>query len=109
MRRLRFAAIARLNPVGPAVASNARSERRLRWAAAPVSATVVASVQSAPISALVQRLLTESDNDLAEALGRAVAIHDGAAADFAGEAAAVSARVRPLVGPAHWSSTSTGA
>src|SRR5207237_366775 len=31
--------LSRLNPVEPAVARRARSERRLRWAAAPVSAT----------------------------------------------------------------------
>jgi D-alanyl-D-alanine carboxypeptidase/D-alanyl-D-alanine-endopeptidase (penicillin-binding protein 4) len=67
---------------------------------APATAVSVASAQSAPVSALVQRMLTDSDNDLAEALGRAVALHDGAAADFGGEAHAVTARVRALAGNA---------
>ena len=67
---------------------------------APAGAASVASVQSAPLSALVQRMLTDSDNDLAEALGRAVALHDHDVADFGGEARAVTARVRALVGNA---------
>jgi serine-type D-Ala-D-Ala carboxypeptidase/endopeptidase (penicillin-binding protein 4) len=55
----------------------------------PVGATSLASVSSPPLSALVERMLTESDNDLAEALGRTVAAHDGMPADFTGAAAAV--------------------
>jgi D-alanyl-D-alanine carboxypeptidase/D-alanyl-D-alanine-endopeptidase (penicillin-binding protein 4) len=58
--------------------------------AAPPSGLGVASVNSPPVSALVERMLTNSDNDLAEALGRAVAIHAGDGADFAGEARAVT-------------------
>jgi len=59
-------------------------------AASPVAAQHVASVSSPPVSALVQRMLTVSDNDLAEALGRAVAAKAGTSHDFAGEAAAVT-------------------
>jgi serine-type D-Ala-D-Ala carboxypeptidase/endopeptidase (penicillin-binding protein 4) len=57
---------------------------------APAGATVVASVESPPVAALVGRMLTDSDNDLAEALGRAVATSAGRPASFAGEAAAIS-------------------
>ena len=63
--------------------------------AAPDTATPLASLESPPLSALVQRMLTVSDNDLAEALGRAVARHEGRAADFTG---AVGAVVRQLAG-----------
>jgi D-alanyl-D-alanine carboxypeptidase/D-alanyl-D-alanine-endopeptidase (penicillin-binding protein 4) len=59
-------------------------------AAAPAGASVVASVQSPPVAALVTRMLTDSDNDLAEALGRAVATASGRPASFAGEAAALT-------------------
>jgi D-alanyl-D-alanine carboxypeptidase/D-alanyl-D-alanine-endopeptidase (penicillin-binding protein 4) len=45
---------------------------------------------------LVQRMLTVSDNDIAEALARAVAIHDGRPASFTGGAAAVLSRVAAL-------------
>ena len=63
---------------------------------APAAAVHLATVHSPPLSALVQRMLTLSDNDLAEALGRAVAKHAGRSADFAGEAAAVTAALEPL-------------
>lgn len=65
-------------------------------AAAPAGGLGVAAVDSAPIPALVQRMLTDSDNDLAEALGRVLARHDGLPATFAGAAAAVTAAVRHL-------------
>jgi serine-type D-Ala-D-Ala carboxypeptidase/endopeptidase (penicillin-binding protein 4) len=45
-------------------------------------------------------MLTTSDDDLAEALGRAVALHDHQPADFAGAAAAVKARVVSVGVPA---------
>lgn len=60
-----------------------------RPAIAPAEADPVAQVQSPPLSQLVQRLLTVSDNDLAEALGRAVARHAGEPPTFAGAAASV--------------------
>ncbi len=58
---------------------------------APAGATVVASVQSPPVAALVQHMLTTSDNDLAEAIGRTVATAAGQPPSFAGEAAAITA------------------
>jgi D-alanyl-D-alanine carboxypeptidase/D-alanyl-D-alanine-endopeptidase (penicillin-binding protein 4) len=63
---------------------------------APTAATRLGAVQSAPVAQLVQRMLTTSDDDLAEALGRAVAIHDHDAPDFTGAAQAVTARVESL-------------
>jgi D-alanyl-D-alanine carboxypeptidase/D-alanyl-D-alanine-endopeptidase (penicillin-binding protein 4) len=63
---------------------------------APATATELAKVSSPPMSALVQRLLTNSDNDLAEAIGRAVAVHEGQPATFAGAAAAISAEMAEL-------------
>lgn len=84
----RFAAALRAHGVSVAGTVNA--------AAAPESARPLATVRSAPVSALVQRMLTVSDNDLAEALGRAVAAHDHAPPDFSGAASAITARVRAL-------------
>src|SRR5207248_11564755 len=63
---------------------------------APVTAVGVASVESPPVAALVQRMLVASDNDLAEALGRTVAVATGQPATFAGAATAVMARIRAL-------------
>jgi D-alanyl-D-alanine carboxypeptidase/D-alanyl-D-alanine-endopeptidase (penicillin-binding protein 4) len=65
-------------------------------AAAPAAAEEVAEVSSAPVSALVQRMLTVSDNDLAESLGRAVSVADGGPATFRGAAAAVAERAESL-------------
>jgi D-alanyl-D-alanine carboxypeptidase/D-alanyl-D-alanine-endopeptidase (penicillin-binding protein 4) len=67
---------------------------------APAAATVVATVDSPPMTALVARMLTSSDNDLAEAIGRAVAIASGRPASFAGEAAALTAGLDRLGVPA---------
>ncbi|MGI8328334.1 D-alanyl-D-alanine carboxypeptidase/D-alanyl-D-alanine endopeptidase [Actinomadura scrupuli] len=52
-------------------------------------ATQLAAVQSPPVSALVEQLLTTSDNDLAEAMARQVAIKQGLTPDFAGVAKGV--------------------
>ncbi|MCW2901384.1 MAG: D-alanyl-D-alaninecarboxypeptidase/D-alanyl-D-al anine-endopeptidase [Streptosporangiaceae bacterium] len=49
----------------------------------------VAAVQSPPVSALVEHLLTTSDNDLAEAMARQVAIKRHHPVTFAGAAQAV--------------------
>ncbi len=57
--------------------------------ALPPGGRMVAEVQSPPVSALVQQMLRLSDNDLAEALGRLVAIRSGRPGDFAGSAAAL--------------------
>jgi D-alanyl-D-alanine carboxypeptidase/D-alanyl-D-alanine-endopeptidase (penicillin-binding protein 4) len=53
-------------------------------------------VASPPIADLVQRMLTVSDDDLAEALGRAVARNDGLPASFLGAGAAVVKTVATL-------------
>jgi D-alanyl-D-alanine carboxypeptidase/D-alanyl-D-alanine-endopeptidase (penicillin-binding protein 4) len=58
---------------------------------ASAAAAEVARVESPPVPALVERMLARSDNDLAEALGRHVALALGRPADFAGASAAVSA------------------
>jgi D-alanyl-D-alanine carboxypeptidase/D-alanyl-D-alanine-endopeptidase (penicillin-binding protein 4) len=64
--------------------------------AAPATATDLAHVSSPPLAALVQRMLTDSDNDLAEAIGRAVALHDHQPATFAGEVAALTTELTAL-------------
>jgi D-alanyl-D-alanine carboxypeptidase/D-alanyl-D-alanine-endopeptidase (penicillin-binding protein 4) len=63
---------------------------------APSTPVTVASVASPPLSQLVQRMLGQSDNDLAEALARQVAIATGHPASFTGGAAAVKAAVAQL-------------
>jgi D-alanyl-D-alanine carboxypeptidase/D-alanyl-D-alanine-endopeptidase (penicillin-binding protein 4) len=68
----------------------------IKQEAAPGAAAPLASVSSPPLSELVQRMLTASDNDLAEALGRAVAKQEGMPADFTGAAAAVLRQVAEL-------------
>lgn len=62
----------------------------------PATASPLASVASPPISALVERMLTQSDNDLAEALGRAVAVSLGLPGDFSSAASAVLEQVTQL-------------
>jgi D-alanyl-D-alanine carboxypeptidase/D-alanyl-D-alanine-endopeptidase (penicillin-binding protein 4) len=54
----------------------------LARAGAPRSATVLAGVESAPIADLVEHALTESDNTVAEALARVVALRMGRRATF---------------------------
>jgi serine-type D-Ala-D-Ala carboxypeptidase/endopeptidase (penicillin-binding protein 4) len=55
---------------------------------APSAARQVATVSSPPIPVLVQRMLTMSDNDIAECLGRLVARRHGQPATFDGAARA---------------------
>jgi D-alanyl-D-alanine carboxypeptidase/D-alanyl-D-alanine-endopeptidase (penicillin-binding protein 4) len=77
-----------------------RLRGRVASGLAPTTATSLGAVQSSPVAQLVQRMLTTSDDDLAEALGRAVAIHDHDPADFTGAARAVTARVTSIGVPA---------
>ncbi|MFE2088146.1 D-alanyl-D-alanine carboxypeptidase/D-alanyl-D-alanine-endopeptidase [Streptomyces sp. NPDC059460] len=56
----------------------------------------VAKHLSAPLSALVERALTNSDNDIAEALARQTALAAGEPADFDGGRRAVTARLKKL-------------
>jgi D-alanyl-D-alanine carboxypeptidase/D-alanyl-D-alanine-endopeptidase (penicillin-binding protein 4) len=58
---------------------------------APAGAAPLGEVSSPPVPQLVEAMLTRSDNDLAEALGRQVAIAKGQPATFAGAAAALRA------------------
>jgi len=67
-----------------------------REARAPGKARTVATHHSAPLSALVERTLTNSDNDIAEALARQTAIATGESADFAGARRAVTAELKKL-------------
>lgn len=63
---------------------------------ATTRATTLATVDSPPLAALVERMLTNSDNDLAEALARHTALATGKPADFAGGGAAITARLKHL-------------
>lgn len=59
-------------------------------------AVPLASVASPPLSTLVERMLTNSDNDIAEALARQVARADGGPVSLAGGAAAIRTRLDAL-------------
>jgi serine-type D-Ala-D-Ala carboxypeptidase/endopeptidase (penicillin-binding protein 4) len=63
---------------------------------APARAAALASVSSPPLSAIVQQMLTESNNVIAENLARQVALAAGQPASFRGAAAAVIAELRRL-------------
>ncbi|TJZ42775.1 D-alanyl-D-alanine carboxypeptidase/D-alanyl-D-alanine-endopeptidase [Streptomyces piniterrae] len=73
-----------------------------RPAKAPARHDRLAAVHSLPLSALVERMLTYSDNDIAEALARQTAIAAGQPASFAGAGKAVrgalARRHLPLTG-----------
>ncbi|WP_228924457.1 D-alanyl-D-alanine carboxypeptidase/D-alanyl-D-alanine-endopeptidase [Streptomyces sp. DH7] len=62
-------------------------------------ARTVATHRSAPLAALVERTLTNSDNDIAEALARQTAIAKGESADFAGAGRAVTNELKKLGAP----------
>ncbi|MGW6523606.1 D-alanyl-D-alanine carboxypeptidase/D-alanyl-D-alanine endopeptidase [Streptomyces sp. NPDC054962] len=63
---------------------------------ATTRATTLATVSSPPLSVLVERMLTNSDNDIAEALARQTAVATGVRADFAGAGKAVRAQLKKL-------------
>ncbi|MEV6687255.1 D-alanyl-D-alanine carboxypeptidase/D-alanyl-D-alanine-endopeptidase [Streptomyces sp. NPDC051130] len=65
-------------------------------AKAPAGAQPLATTLSAPLGALVERMLTNSDNDIAEALARQTAIASGQPASFEGAEKAVTARLASL-------------
>nr|WP_306318585.1 MULTISPECIES: D-alanyl-D-alanine carboxypeptidase/D-alanyl-D-alanine-endopeptidase [unclassified Streptomyces] len=56
----------------------------------------LAKVSSPPLSALVERMLTHSDNDIAEALARQTAIATGESHDFDGGGKAVEKQLKKL-------------
>lgn len=63
---------------------------------APAGSRTVATHRSQPLSALVERALTNSDNDIAEALVRETALATGERADFEGGRRAVTAQLKKL-------------
>jgi serine-type D-Ala-D-Ala carboxypeptidase/endopeptidase (penicillin-binding protein 4) len=63
---------------------------------APAGAVTLASVQSPPLAAIIQWMLEESNNVIAENLARQVAIATGQPASFSGAAAAVTSVLRRL-------------
>ena len=63
---------------------------------APKGAAELAAVQSPPMVDLVERMLTQSDDDLAEALGHLAGAKLGGAASFAGGSAAALAVLKDL-------------
>ncbi len=65
-------------------------------ATAPAGAATLASVQSPPLAQIVQWMLEESNNTIAENLARQVAIATGQPASFSGAAAAVTSVLRGL-------------
>ncbi|KUL42654.1 D-alanyl-D-alanine carboxypeptidase [Streptomyces regalis] len=56
----------------------------------------LAEVTSPPLSSLVERMLTNSDNDLAEHLARQTAVASGERADFDGAGEAIGAQLKKL-------------
>ncbi|MFE9564064.1 D-alanyl-D-alanine carboxypeptidase/D-alanyl-D-alanine-endopeptidase [Streptomyces sp. NPDC006487] len=65
-------------------------------AKAATGAVPLATTFSPPLAGLVERMLTHSDNDIAEALARQTALASGAPAGFDGVAQAVGARLAAL-------------
>jgi serine-type D-Ala-D-Ala carboxypeptidase/endopeptidase (penicillin-binding protein 4) len=65
-------------------------------AQASQGADPLATVESPPLSALVERMLTNSDNDIAEALARQVALATGEPAGFEGAGAAIRTQLAKL-------------
>ena len=63
---------------------------------APPRASAIASVSSPPLSAVVEQMLQESNNVIAEDLARQVALATGQPASFSGAAAAVTSELRRL-------------
>jgi serine-type D-Ala-D-Ala carboxypeptidase/endopeptidase (penicillin-binding protein 4) len=63
---------------------------------APAHASVIATVSSPPLSAIVQQMLQESNNVIAENLARQVALAAGEPASFSGAAAAVTRELQRL-------------
>ncbi|MCZ7415095.1 MULTISPECIES: D-alanyl-D-alanine carboxypeptidase/D-alanyl-D-alanine endopeptidase [unclassified Streptomyces] len=72
------------------------SAGRTERARAPKDARRLAATRSAPLAGLVERMLTDSDNDLAEALARHTALATGEPADFDGARAAAQEVLRGL-------------
>ncbi|MFB7057366.1 D-alanyl-D-alanine carboxypeptidase/D-alanyl-D-alanine endopeptidase [Streptomyces vinaceus] len=65
-------------------------------AKAPAGAQPLATTLSTPLAGLVERMLTNSDNDIAEVLARQTALASGQPASFEGAEKAVGARLAAL-------------
>ncbi|QNP71035.1 D-alanyl-D-alanine carboxypeptidase/D-alanyl-D-alanine-endopeptidase [Streptomyces roseirectus] len=63
---------------------------------ATARAQTLATVSSPPLATLVERMLTNSDNDIAEALARHTALATGARPDFTGAGQAITAQLAKL-------------
>jgi len=63
---------------------------------ATTRAETLATVSSPPLSALVERMLTNSDNDIAETLARQTALATGEPGSFDGGARAIAAQLKKL-------------
>ncbi|WP_308250100.1 D-alanyl-D-alanine carboxypeptidase/D-alanyl-D-alanine endopeptidase [Sphaerisporangium fuscum] len=70
--------------------------RSIKRAKAAPTAKEVARVESPPVYELVEHMLTESDNDLAEGLAHLVALKEGRPGTFQGGAQAVEAVLKRL-------------
>ncbi|MER6911085.1 D-alanyl-D-alanine carboxypeptidase/D-alanyl-D-alanine-endopeptidase [Streptomyces sp. NPDC000594] len=92
------------DPAGDAARAFAAllQDEGVRVAASPApgkatrGARPLAAVHSAPLAALVERMLTESDNDVAESLARQTAVAGNEPASFAGAERAVRKRLSGL-------------
>ena len=82
---------------GRQLAALLRVKAPVARAKAPAGAQELAHVDSAPLPELVEAMLTRSDNDLAEALGRQIALAAKQPATFDGAAAATRAALESLV------------
>jgi serine-type D-Ala-D-Ala carboxypeptidase/endopeptidase (penicillin-binding protein 4) len=69
---------------------------RVAQAVAPHGSAAIASVSSPPLAEIVEQMLTESNNVIAENLARQIAIATGRPASFSGAAAAEIAVLRKL-------------
>jgi D-alanyl-D-alanine carboxypeptidase/D-alanyl-D-alanine-endopeptidase (penicillin-binding protein 4) len=85
---------------GAALAALLRPGAPVLRGTAPPDAAELAAVEGPPVSSLVERMLSSSDNDLAEALARQVAIAEGLPASFAGVAQALAASSARSLEPA---------
>lgn len=63
---------------------------------APAGAAPMATTRSTPVGALVERMLTNSDNDIAEALARQTALASGQPASFEGAEKAIANKLAGL-------------
>ena len=101
--RTNGAATRSADPAGEAarVFGELLSERGVRITApvpgrAAAEAVPLAQVLSAPLSSVVERMLTTSDNDIAESLARQTALAIGEKASFSGAERAVTRQLRRL-------------